>query len=151
MAAVLAFISSSLTFSDVVNHLGRRPTDAQVLSRASEAVWTAKDAIDWQGDQFWQGITARATGLLSSKRVGKIVGTQVDQTEPETRSSCRRTGAPMGPWTIDCAVADFDIVLDVASGTRLSPRNYLHGGLDAHHRHRDAPPDQQEEGRSLKP
>jgi hypothetical protein len=23
--------------------------------------------------------------------------------------------APMGPWTIDCAVADFDIVLDVAS------------------------------------
>ena len=27
----------------------------------------------------------------------------------------------MGPWTIDCAVADFDIVLDVASGTRLSP------------------------------
>jgi hypothetical protein len=30
--------------------------------------------------------------------------------------------------------------------------NYLHEfpWLDAHHRHRDAPPDQQEEGRSLK-
>jgi len=81
-------------------------------------------------------------------------------------------------------VAHFDIVLDVASGTGLSPdeagqsykietelqelaeyrlrlqsptfdlsRNYLHGTpwLDVHHRHRDAPPDQQEEGRSLKP
>ena len=61
--------------------------------------------------------------------------------------------APMCPWIIDRAVADFDIVLDVASGTRLSQRNYLHGvpWLDAHHRHRDAPPHQQEEGRSLKP
>jgi hypothetical protein len=52
-------------------HLGRHPPDTQVLSRASEVAWTAKDAIDWQGDQFWQGITARATGLLSSKRVDK--------------------------------------------------------------------------------
>jgi len=35
--------------------------------------------------------------------------------------------------------------------TFLSP-NYLHGvlSLDAHHRHREAPPDQQEVGRSLK-
>ncbi len=59
----------------------------------------------------------------------------------------------MGPWAIDCAVAHLDIVLDVASGTRLSPRNYLHGvpWLDPHHRHRDAPPAQQEAGRSLKP
>src|SRR6266851_3195188 len=33
-----------------------------------------------------------------------------------------------------------------------SPRHYLHGvpWLDAHHFHRDAPPDQQEAGRSLK-
>lgn len=32
-------------------------------------------------------------------------------------------------------------------------RNYLHGvpWLDPHHRHRDAPPDQQDAGRSLKP
>src|SRR5215472_18123859 len=35
--------------------------------------------------------------------------------------------------------------------TLLSP-NYLHGvlSLDAHHRHREAPPDQQDAGRSLK-
>jgi hypothetical protein len=33
------------------------------------------------------------------------------------------------------------------------PRNYLQGvpWPDPHHRHRDAPPDQQEEGSSLKP
>jgi len=86
--------------------------------------------------------STRITGGAKQRRRDGATGAIAASTNAYDNLQDRDRAAGAG-W-VPAAIAIADV---------RPPRNYLHGvpWLDPHHRHRDAPPAQQEAGRSLKP